>query len=86
MTTPDKSRGLDGLPPVGPPPPRPTEEELAAKYAGPNPWLAPDPQGDAEVPMRGGVSTPATRAVTRAKLAAAWEEGRKAFAARRSAA
>ncbi len=54
-----------------------TDEQLAAKYAQANPWRKPDPQGDREVVLPSGhVSTAASRAKRRARLAEAWDQGR----------
>lgn len=75
-------REVEAMLSLWPTPPRTMRHELESKYAGPNPYEKPDPKGDATIRMPdGSLSTPQTRAVRRARLAEAWEEGRKAFAA-----
>ncbi len=89
--TPDDAKRLtgevDALLKIQPNPLKVDKWRLQQKYSGPNPYAGPDPQGDAEVQTPNGLtSTPATRAVTRAKLAEAWEDGRRAFEAANPAA
>ncbi len=91
MSNPDDSKRLvrevEALLKLQPNPQPASEWTKRKKYSGPNPYEGPDPKGDAEIELHGGlVSTAETRAVTRAKLAEAWEQGKREFLARHPAA